>query len=55
MNEYKYLVVLNVKVKAFDEKDARDLVEDTFGLGEDCGVTIESKRVHESEPIAGKQ
>lgn len=42
MNTYEYVVELKVSVEAFDESDAKDLLEDAFGLGEDCGVTIES-------------
>lgn len=42
MNTFEYVVELKVKVEAYDESDARELLEDAFGLGEDCGVTIES-------------
>ena len=42
MNKFKYLVELEVEVEAFDDGDARELLEDCFGLGEDCGVTIKS-------------
>lgn len=48
MNTYEYTVELKVKVEAYDESDAKDLLEDAFGLGEDCGVTIESATFHEA-------
>ena len=48
MNTFEYEVVLKVKVEAYDESDAKDLLEDAFGLGEDCGVTIESATFNES-------
>jgi hypothetical protein len=46
MNEFKFVVELEVTVDAFDESDARELLDDAFGLGEDCGVTIESAKFH---------
>lgn len=47
MNTFEFAVELKVKVEAYDEADALDLLEDTFGLGEDCGVTIESRTFDE--------
>jgi hypothetical protein len=46
MEEYEFEVHLRVKAAAFSENDARELLEDTFGLGEDCGVTIESREIN---------
>ena len=33
---------MDVDVEAPSLSDAQDLVEDTFGPGEDCGVTVTS-------------
>lgn len=49
MKTFKYLVELEVEVDAFDSTDARELLEDCFGLGEDCGVTIKTAKFDESE------
>ena len=47
MKTFRYLVELEVEVEAFDENDAREALEDAFGLGEDCGVTIKSVKFNE--------
>jgi hypothetical protein len=44
MNEYRYTVELTVTVSAYDEDDAEELLNDTFGQGDDCGVKIESTK-----------
>lgn len=49
MNKFKYLVELEVEVEAYDQSDARDILEDVFGLGEDCGVTIKTAKFDESD------
>jgi hypothetical protein len=46
MNTYEFEVVLKVKVEAFSETDAKEMLEDNFGQGDDCGVTIESTEYH---------
>lgn len=33
MNKYSYEIVLKVTVEAFDEDDAKSLLEDNFGPG----------------------
>lgn len=40
MNKYKYRVVLEVEVEAFDESDAWDAVQDAFGVGDNAGVLV---------------
>lgn len=49
MEKFLYLVELKVEVEAYDAADALALLEDTFGLGEDCGVTIKSAKFDESD------
>jgi hypothetical protein len=40
METYKYEVILEVEVEAFDESDAWDAVQDAFGIGETGAVTV---------------
>lgn len=40
MREFEAEVRVKVRVTAFDDSDAKELIEDTFGPGEDCGVEI---------------
>ena len=40
MNTYKYKVILQVEVEAFDESDAWDAVQDAFGIGDQAGVVV---------------
>ena len=40
METYKYQVKLEVTVEAFDESDAWSAVQDSFGIGEDLGLTV---------------
>ena len=40
METYEFEVTLRVKVDAFDRGDAKELVEDVFGPGSDCGVEV---------------
>lgn len=40
MNTYKFVLSVEVEVEAFSEEDARDIVQDTFGPGDDCGVEV---------------
>lgn len=40
MNTYKFVLSVEVEVEAYDEHDAEDIVNDTFGPGEDCGVEV---------------
>ena len=49
MDIFKFLVELEVEVEAYDASDAHEMVEDAFGLGEDCGVTIKTVKIDESD------
>ena len=52
MNKYKLQIVLDVEIEAFDKDDAKDVAEDVFGPGNDCGVEILSmsiKELHDSD------
>lgn len=40
MNTYKYKVELVVEVEAFDESDAWDAVQETYGVGQDMGIRV---------------
>lgn len=40
MNKYKFRVVLDVEVEAYDEADAEDVLRDIFGPGDDCGANV---------------
>lgn len=40
METYEFEVTVTVKVDAFSEGDAKELVEDVFGPGNDCGVEV---------------
>lgn len=40
MNEYEYTVTLKVKVAAFVQGDADEMVEEAFGLGDHYGVEV---------------
>lgn len=42
---FKFRVILNVEVEAPDENDAQEMIYDTFGLGEDCGVDIKETEI----------
>ena len=52
MNTYMVSVMLQVEVEAFDESDARDAVEDCFGEGEFCGLTVIDTEVTDLELLA---
>ena len=45
MNTYEVELHIKVLVEAYDESDAKEIVYDNFGPGEDCGVTIISTNV----------
>jgi hypothetical protein len=40
MNTFKYEVKLVVEVEAFDDSDAWEALQDTFGIGENSGITV---------------
>jgi hypothetical protein len=37
---YEYTVQIKVRVDAFSEDDAEDLITDIFGVGSDCGANV---------------
>lgn len=45
MDTFKFVVELEVNVDAFEEVDAIEMIRDSFGLGEDCGVEIVSLKI----------
>jgi hypothetical protein len=49
MNTFMVSVVLQVEVEAFDESDARDAVEDCFGEGDFCGISVADCEVTDLE------
>lgn len=40
MNEYRYTVKLEVVVEAFDDGDAFDMIQESFGVGETGAVSV---------------
>lgn len=41
MEKYRYVLTLNVEVEAFNEDDAWEAIQDTFGVGvSESGVTV---------------
>lgn len=40
MNTYRYTVTLEVEVDSFDEGDAWEMLQDAFGVGENCGTNV---------------
>lgn len=49
MNKYRFILAVEVEVEAFDENDAKDIIHDNFGPGEDCGVEIKALAVKETK------
>lgn len=45
MDKYEFLVALRVEVEAFNPDDAKEMLEDIFGVGSDCGATIKLSSV----------
>lgn len=48
-NKFKFLLTVEVVVEAFDEADAKDIINDNFGPGEDCGVEIKTLAIKETK------
>jgi hypothetical protein len=40
MDTYKFKVVMEVEVPAFNESDALSTVMDTYAVGDNCGTTV---------------
>lgn len=45
MENHEFKITLLVKVNAPSSQDAFDMLMDTFGVGEECGITIEDVKV----------
>ena len=45
METFEFTVILTVKVEAFDESDAKDMVLDIFGPGNDCGLEVINTKI----------
>ena len=51
MNKYRFILAIEVEVESWDEADARDIIEDNFGPGEECGVNIKALAVEKVDSI----
>ena len=40
MEEFEFTLTIKVRIEAFDEKDAKDAVQDVFGPGSDGDVEV---------------
>lgn len=47
MNTYTFTLEVKVEVEAYNEADAEDAVQDVFGRGEDCGITVTDLKITE--------
>ena len=45
MNTYEFTIAAKVRVEAYSEADAKEIIQDTFGPGEECGVEITELRI----------
>ena len=45
MNTYEFVLEVKVKVEAYSDTDAREIVEDVFGVGSDCGLEVTDMRI----------
>ena len=48
MEDFEYVLTIHVKVRAYDESDAKDIVNEMFGPGEDCGVDITDLKIRKA-------
>lgn len=51
MNRYVYAVMLQVEVEAYDEDDAAAAIQDCFGEGDTCGLSVISAEVLDFEQL----
>lgn len=49
MKQFRYIVMLQVEVEAYNADDAKEILEDTFSEGEEVGVTITDVVVKEAK------
>jgi hypothetical protein len=54
MDKFCYTVKLKVEVNAFNDADAFDIIQDTFGIGDELGVRVVECEYHE-EPKKKKK
>lgn len=47
METYKFKVLIEVEVDAYSVDDAKDMLEDIFGPGSDCGAEVKSLTITE--------
>ena len=40
MENFKFRIILDVEVEAFDADDAFDMIQDVFGAGDNMGVLV---------------
>lgn len=45
--KFRYHVGMTVEVDAYDEADAVEMLNDTFGAGSDCGIEILESYIEE--------
>lgn len=45
METYRFTVKVEVEVEAYNADDAKEIVEDVFGLGNDCGLTVTDMKI----------
>jgi hypothetical protein len=48
---YIYNVLITVEVEAYDEDDAAEAIEDCFGEGEFCGLSVQATEVLDFEEL----
>lgn len=47
MEKFRYRVVLDVEIEAFDSADAWEAVQDAYGIGEDAGILVTNCKYEE--------
>jgi hypothetical protein len=45
MNTYEFVLEVKVRVEAYSDTDAREIVEDVFGPGDDCGLEVTDMKI----------
>lgn len=51
MKTYMFAVLLQTEVQAPNEADAREILEDTLGKGESCGLNVAEFEVLDSDEL----
>ena len=47
METYKFTLEIEVEADAFSPEDAKDIIQDIFGPGSDCGAEVKSLKITE--------